>query len=576
LVELPAVGESVQIVAGYTAGNLAGFASTAGAQSLLLDAYAAGGQIDFVNELDRTAIRITAPRWAMSMLTDHVADLFKDVPTIEERSTQSAADFRAKVEEEIRSALLGSPVPTSGYMTDQAFVLTSAPIPNNLRDRLAAIPRRGSENKTDAQVDRLPGERTLRFKSDLPEGAVVFASPLPGVYYKQWYLVLLLDRLIHRVVRLPLKTSLPLTVRPHYYRIELTVPSGQFPEPAEENLLQEIQRLQFTTGDAREFTAARQDALSYLSGKAVREWFASRDIVERLEEGMQWLQSMTSDDMRIAARDLLIMNRVIASWGPKAKQTSVAVESLPSANNHASASNSASSSFTPVTRLAGTLGETRVVAFPSHQDPTPTTSLPERLVSGVSIAASSIHAVFVSGASLTRFDREPTVEDQKQFQKYRADRILVLAPSPALDRARQVWNSFKGSATGETGVPRGKVSSGDLSALFVLKTLLDLKLIEAGWWPNAEIRLDANQGSTLDIRADEERRTQILDWIKSIASGVTSETYFSWAREVAIHHFGQIVPDIQALIWERDVQGTIQPLETVFQTHVQDVARIYF
>jgi hypothetical protein len=423
-------------------------------------------------------------------------------------------------------------------------------------------------------VDRLPAERTLRFKSDLPEGAVIFASPLAGVYYKQWYLVLLLDRLIHRIVRLPLKTSLPLSVHPHYYRIEATVPAGQFPEPAEENLMQEIQRLQFTTGDARELTVARQEALSYLSTKPVREWFASHDITARLEEGMQWIQSMNSDDIRVAARDLLIMNRVIASWAPKPKQTTVAVESLPSPGR-ASTTNVSDPSSETASRAVPTPGG-KVVTFPTHKDNVPVLSLPERLTSGVSVVASNVHGVFVSGASLTRFDHEPTAEDQKQFQKYRADRILVLAPSASLDRARQLWSSFKGTNTGETAVPRGKLSSGDLSAVFVLKTLLDLRLIEAGWWKNAEIRIDANAGSTLDIRGDDEKRSQIQDWIKSIASGGTPDNYFTWAREVAIHHFSEVFADLQALTWERDAQGVIQPMETIFQSHVQDVARIYF
>ena len=52
--------------------------------------------------------------------------------------------------------------------------------------------------KTDDQISRLAAERTLHFKSDNAEGGVVFAAPLPGVYYKQWFLLTLLDRLIHR------------------------------------------------------------------------------------------------------------------------------------------------------------------------------------------------------------------------------------------------------------------------------------------------------------------------------------------------------------------------------------------
>ena len=37
-------------------------------------------------------------------------------------------------------------------------------------------------------------------KTKLLRGAVIFASPIPGMYYKEWYSVLLLDRLIRRMV----------------------------------------------------------------------------------------------------------------------------------------------------------------------------------------------------------------------------------------------------------------------------------------------------------------------------------------------------------------------------------------
>ena len=64
LVELPAGADSVEIVAGYTSGGLTRLGATPGAKSLLFDAYAVGAKIDFINDLDRTAVRFTAPKWA--------------------------------------------------------------------------------------------------------------------------------------------------------------------------------------------------------------------------------------------------------------------------------------------------------------------------------------------------------------------------------------------------------------------------------------------------------------------------------------------------------------------------------
>jgi hypothetical protein len=217
-----------------------------------------------------------------------------------------------------------------------------------------------------------------------------------------------------------------------------------------------------------------------------------------------------------------------------------------------------------------------MTAFPVHTDPVVTTPLPQRLPSGVSIVESSAHAVFVSGGAMTRFNRELTRDDLTAFQQYRAERILVLVPASSIDRARQLWSGFKGANTGETAVSRGKVSNGDLSALFILKTVLDLKVIAAGWWPEVSLRIDAGAGTDLQIDASDEKRRQILEWIKALAGAPMPDAYFAWAREVAIHRFGGIQADLQALTWERDPQGVVQSPETVSLTHVQDVARIYF
>jgi hypothetical protein len=439
-------------------------------------------------------------------------------------------------------------------------------------DALAAIPKRGSPGKLQEQGARLAAERTLRFRSDLPAGAVIFAAPAPPVYYKQWFLLLVLDRLIHRSVPLQLKTSLPLNVRAYYYRIELPVAAGQFPEPAEENLLQDLQRLQFSPANANDLSGARQDALAYLDSKDVREWFASQGISEHRDEGVQWIGAVTADDLRAAVRDLLIMNHVVASWAPKPKETSVSVQPLTSASSSAS---QPSPSGRGKEAQSGQI-EGRVVVFPAHTDAPTSAAVPERLPSGLSLVSSTTYAVFVSGGALTRFDHEPTADDLKDFSKYRAERILVLAPTSSLARAREVWSSFNGSNSGPARGPKGKVSTGDLPALFVLKTIIDLKLIDSGWWRDAELRIDATEGAELQIAAGDEKRAQILGWIKSIGTTPLSDKYFAWAREVAIHHFDTAMPDLQALTWERDPQESVADLSSISSGLLQDVVRLYF
>src|SRR5262249_21366160 len=120
------------------------------------------------------------------------------------------------------------------------------------------------------------------------------------------------------------------------------------------------------------------------------------------------------------------------------------------------------------------------------------------------------------------------------------------------------------------------VSSIDLPALFVLRELLERKVIECGWARSVELAIDASEGSGLQIRADSAKRDEILQWIKRVASEPASEGDIALAREVAIHRFDTVRTDLQALTWERDPLGTLQDLETISVSHVQDVARIYF
>src|SRR6185369_6099505 len=93
-------------------------------------------------------------------------------------------------------------------------------------------------------------------------------------------------------------------------------------------LLQELQRLQFARAEPNVLDQAKSDARAYLESKDAMEWFASAGIPERRTEGIEWIQAMTADDVRAAARDLLLANRVVATWSPKAKQTAVDVADL--------------------------------------------------------------------------------------------------------------------------------------------------------------------------------------------------------------------------------------------------------
>jgi hypothetical protein len=570
LAETSSQGDSVEIVAGYASGGLKAFSSIAAVRSLELAAYAAGGDLKFFNELERTGLRITVPRWAAPMFADQLAALFKETPASQAGDPVRIDDFKSKVQGEIRDALIGSLSQPGEYATDQAFVLFPAPIPDALRDSLAAIPGRPSKTNTEVVINRLPAERTLRFRPEPEVGGVVFAAPTPAIYYKEWYSILLLDRLVRRIIPLRVASELHLATRPYYYYLEVPVPVGQFPEPIEDTLLQELQRLQFTRAEANTLEQAKSDARAYLDSKDALEWFASKGIPQRRTEGIEWIQAMTADDLRVAARDLLLANRVVASWSPKAKQTSVEVEDLRKSDPAVRPVPAASQQ--PVLQ-----GETLMpAAFPQHSDPSLNFGPPEKLPSGVSLVASNINGVFISGGSLTKYNEELSAEILRTFQTYKPDRILVLAPSQSLDSARRLWSNFRGNSGGNTAVAKGNVSSGDLPALLILKTLVDRKVIQAGWWNDVEVKISASEGSMLAISADAAKRARIVEWIKQLGTEKPTDEDVAWAREVAIHRFGTLQADMQALTWERDPQGSLQNLETISAGHVSDVARIYF
>src|SRR5262249_53412159 len=248
---------------------------------------------------------------------------------------------------------------------------------------------------------------------------------------------------------------------------------GQVADAVEQNLVQDIDRLQFSRTRPEDLQAARQEATSYLDSSFVREWFASEDLEARRQEGLQWVASLTVDDIRATVRDIIAANRLVASWSGKPHQNTVQVESL-------SATPPANSAKTEL--LLSPLNPVPVAPFPPHPHPAKLSSTPERLSSGVWLADSSISGVFLSGAepsglpdgaervgpngALWVFDGPPDANTVHAFQKYRADRLLVLAGPGTADAARTLWNSFKSNDRDATVIAlHGNVPNIDLPVL---------------------------------------------------------------------------------------------------------------
>ena len=201
--DLAPSGERFEIVIGYQAGirnetsgrsGMASvvsrfLASTPAARSLALGAFASGGSVQFIDELDRTAMRVSVPGWARPMVVDQILSYFAETPgrypDLVGRALHSALDSAApnKPEDEIRLALMGSHPyhhPAEGwksdveqltadditrffnenYGTDRAFLLMTGSVPLELQQRLLALAPRTSRKIPESAIRVSNAERS--------------------------------------------------------------------------------------------------------------------------------------------------------------------------------------------------------------------------------------------------------------------------------------------------------------------------------------------------------------------------------------------------------------------------------
>jgi hypothetical protein len=371
--EIPGDGAVYEVQAGYRAGirhevdgrsglafSIAAFlALTPSGRRLTLAVYSAGGDISFFTELDRTGVRLKTPAWAKPMVDTALSEFVKEAPSADspelvhallagrEIAQARETNFRAQVDDQIRIALLGAGPyhhPSTGwstdlaelspsdveafflrnYGTDRAFLLASSTPPPlaNLAPRSST----GSDRSSSRPISA--AQRVFRFPEQESGGAVVFASPVSSVFYRGWYAVVLLDQVIKATIPgYPFSTLVP-ALNPYYYRFEVSVPAGQTADAVQQVVMQELERMQFVRATDETMNQARSAALQYLESTPIRNWFTSLGIDERRQEGMQWAQAFTADDLRVAARELLLANRVVALWSPKPKEVRVETESI--------------------------------------------------------------------------------------------------------------------------------------------------------------------------------------------------------------------------------------------------------
>ena len=604
---------SFEVTAGYRTGGLREIAgaggltqvvaaflkSTPSVRAIEIAAYGAGGTVEYFSDTDRTGIRLKVPTWARSMVERSVAEFLSETPqknpelvdrALEEVRLRmpSDSDVRAGVETQFRAALLGSYAQadlskasrqtvneffTKYYGTNRAFAVTNSAS----LESLISVERRISEDprpKTEGPSGNATRVQLPRVSSDLDEGAVLLGVPTPSIYYRSWYALLMLDRLIRETVSAKPKTELLPSLEPYFYRMEVAVPSGQLSESVDAALRADLNQMQYVRASREQVEAVRKSAIQFLDSERIQEWFASLGVSARRMEGIEWVRSFSADDMRAAARDLVESDPVVASWSPRVRSLKLQTEYLSDI-----AGRLAKSSSDAAPRLAP-LNSVKVIPFPPHTDLAFTAKKPVRLDSGVSIVTSTSYAVFVgpgSPNSLTFYPQEPSSDLlQTSYGAYRPSRILVMAPPESLERLKQQWSRFKGNPNDETAmVATGKIPGPHLPALFVMKMLLDRRVIEAGMWNDIQLEIRASEGSTLTIHGSDTDRARVLSWIEDIASRPIAEEDLEWARDAANHHLADFLPDLQSMIWEWTPDDTIFDFHFIPTALIKDAARMY-
>ena len=424
------------------------------------------------------------------MFADQLAALFKEIPAAQAGNSVRNEDFNRK-----SKAKFAMPLSVPDLRRQNMPRIRLSFFPCSDTRRAAQQPRGdpGASSKTNSEVAlQLPAENASFQAGSGGRRRRVCAAP---AIYKEWYSILLLDRLIHRIVPLRISSDLQLAAHP-------TTTVSRFLCLPGSSRADRRYSAAGTTATAvyvpKRTRWSRQKATRERISRAKRRWSGSPAVEFRRDERRNQVdQAMTADDLRVAARDLLLANRVLATWSPKPRQTAVEVEDLRKSDPAVKPP-----AASPPAILAGEA--LPPPAFPQHSDPSPNLGTPEKLASGVSTDHIDLVVTRALDAGATGV-KLTGAEVLRTFQTYRPDRILVFAP-----RNRWIMSGGCGvlsevTAT-ETQVLPGKCLFGRFAGAGDLKTLVDRKVIQAGWWNDVEVKISASEGSMLTISGDADKR----------------------------------------------------------------------
>ncbi len=624
-------GNFTEIAFGYTVGvrNEPGYpvgiaeltrfylAASVRARSVALVAHLGGGEFEFIHEPDRIGMRVGVPEslveTTLIQVGAYLAELDFDPEMFEYarrrlviETSVTEDNFGLELDREVGAALLRdypylwseratmdqveqlqvSDLATyfqENFGTDRAWVVVSRTVSSDALGGIREItPRQASHSPA---TNALPDPIEIEF--DFPSrarGGVVLARAVPSVHFEGWFRALVVDRMLREVVPPPVTFQFGFGVDPVLHRIDIPVEIPLFAEDVRDDLLRQIAELQFRNPDPDQLSAAMESAKGYLKQRNVLEWFAAQDLWSSLEAGWDAIPGLTRDGFRSAVRDFSGLGRVVALWPPAFEQPRVTVESL---------SEEIAEPPEPPPPLGRAPGSVSVPGFDQLAFPDPSPVRVERLDSGVTLAEDSGYGIFIAGrfdgvlpdgeasvgtnGSFWLFPDPPGDAVFEQLQEVRPDRLLVFAPAPDLPGLGQRLNGWTGGRLDSTpSLAAGQVARGDIPSLMVLKTWLEAKVVEAGWWGQVNLGIEGIEGSRLIIEADAEQDAQVRAWIRDVAENGLEEEEFLRVRSATLGYFDRIRRELQILLWQRDPRGTIQLPTTVSQARLRDVARIYF
>ena len=602
---------------GYPPGVVELFASymelSVPARSVALAAHLAGGEFDFVNEPDRVGMRVRVPVGSLPDISREIARYFShaiinfDVLGHAAVVIAEAADAMGPPgpNEEIRVEVAdtmfdrypefpGTEVPgladVQGYFdtyigTDRAYVISSGALPSGAIGFLDEVAFRVSSYEPSGVAPEA-GEIEVRFPSS-PAGGVIVATAIPSPRFESWFSALVIDRVLRRGAEPDTLFDFRVDVGNSIHRIESVVSLPDYAEDVRDDWIGRIRNVMFEPLPAAELNDVKAEVFEQLAERSMLEWFAAHDLWQALTGGWNMLRDLDSDGLRSRAVAFAGARRVVALWSPAFAQPAVLVEELGGA---------------PTDSRAGAISEPDVRALPGNV-PVPGLSfdagdLPpirlERLESGVTLAEANEHMIFVAGrfdaslnegrilksganGTLWAFPAEPAAAVLEQLDGVRANRLLVFYPQDGLPDARSRYGNWSGGAMDNSpDLAVGEVATADMPGLIVLKTWLEARLIEAGWWGRVDLRIDGIEGSRLIIEGDPEREAIVRSWIAELAADGIAEEEFERVRIASAGYFQRIRRELQIILWQRAPEGTILPPATLTLARLRGIAGNYF